>query len=189
MGLSREVASGRVSINQTEATTYQFAYTLDGGGKVTQTDVTDPRGNYRIATFNSDGYRLTDTKGCSCGSGVTYERQTGTDFITSVTDTLNRRTQYAYESMGNVTTVTRMAGTSEAVTTSFAYEPVFTQVTSVTDPLNHTNSFTYDTAGNLIRVTDALNNQTTVSYNSAGHRLQSATRLATQLNSAIPLAT
>jgi YD repeat-containing protein len=38
-------ANGRV-IRQTQAdsTTYEFAYTLDGSGNVTQTDVTDPRG-------------------------------------------------------------------------------------------------------------------------------------------------
>jgi RHS repeat-associated protein len=162
-------SNGRV-IQQTQAdnTTYQFAYTLDGNGKVTQTDVTDPRGNHRIATFNSSGYRLTDTKGCSCGSGVTYEREAGTNFITAVTDALGRRTQYAFDSMGNVTSVTRMAGTSEAVTTNFAYEANYQQIASVTDPLNHTTAFTYDLTGNLIRVTDPLNNQTTMAYDAAG---------------------
>jgi len=39
-------ANGRVSSQtQADATTYQFAYTLDGQGNVTQTDVTDPRGS------------------------------------------------------------------------------------------------------------------------------------------------
>jgi len=162
-------ANGRVTLQtQADSTTYQFAYTLDGSGKVTQTDITDARGNHRIVTFNSSGYPLTDTKGCSCGSGVTYERQAGTNLVTAMIDALSRRTEYAYDSMGNVSSVTRMAGTSEAVTTSFSYESSFNQIASVTDPLNHTSSFGYDSHGNLISVIDALNNQTAVAYNSAG---------------------
>ena len=162
-------SNGRV-IQQTQAdsTTYQFSYTLDGNGKVTQTDVTNPRGNHRIVTFNSDGYRATDTKGCSCGSGVTFERQTGTNLITAMTDALNRRTEYAYDSTGNATGVTRMAGTSEAVSTSFTYETGFNQIASVTDPLNHTTSFAYDSKGDLISATDALGHLTTFVYNNAG---------------------
>jgi YD repeat-containing protein len=39
-------ANGRVDLQtQADSTTYAFAYTLDGGGKVTQTDVTDPTGS------------------------------------------------------------------------------------------------------------------------------------------------
>jgi len=161
--------NGRITQQtQADSTTYQLAYTLDGAGKVTQTDVTDPRGNHRIVTFSSSGYALTDTKGCSCGSGVSYERQAGTNFVTAMTDALNRRTEYAYDSMGNVSSVTRMAGTSEAVTVNVTYESVFNRVASVTDALNHTTSYSYDGKGNLTGVTDALNHQTTVAYNTAG---------------------
>ena len=47
---------GRV-IKQTQAdgSTYQFEYTVDANGKITQTLVTDPRGNIRRVTFNADG--------------------------------------------------------------------------------------------------------------------------------------
>jgi len=161
--------NGRVVLQtQADATTYQFGYTLDVNGKVTQTNVTNPRGNTRQVTFNSDGYTLTDTRVCCGGLSYTFERQTGTDLVLSVTDPLNRRAEYAYDSMGNVTSMTRMAETSEAVTTSFTYESGFNQVASVTDPLSHTSSFAYDSKGSLTSVTDALNHQTTFSYNSAG---------------------
>jgi RHS repeat-associated protein len=170
--------NGRIILQtQADSTTYQLAYTLDSNGKVTQTDVTNPRGNHRIVTFNSSGLALTDTKGCSCGSQVTYERQIGTDFVTAMVDALNHRTEYTYDSMGNVTGVTQMAGTSEAVTTSFAYEPTLNQVTSVTDPLNHTTSFAYDSKGNLASVTDVLNHQTTFTYNAAGQRISTTDAL------------
>jgi RHS repeat-associated protein len=162
-------SNGRV-IQQTQAdnTTYLFAYTLDGNGKITETDVTDPRGNHRVLTFNSSGYRLTDTRGCSCGGTVAYERQAGTDFVTARIDALKRRTEYTYDSMGNPTSLTRMAGTSEAVTTTCAYEQVFNQIVSITDPLNHTTSYTYDASGNRVSVTDPLNHQVTATYDAAG---------------------
>src|SRR5712691_9887242 len=85
---------GRV-IRQTQAdgTTYQFAYTLDPAGKVSQTDVTDPAGHVRRAAFNGDGYCTSDTKalGLPEGQPVTYARQAGSNLLTSVTDALAKR--------------------------------------------------------------------------------------------------
>jgi hypothetical protein len=37
---------------QADTTTYQFAYTVDGGGLVTQAEVTNPRGYVRRVAFN-----------------------------------------------------------------------------------------------------------------------------------------
>ncbi|WP_447980244.1 RHS repeat-associated core domain-containing protein [Candidatus Nitrospira bockiana] len=159
-------------ITQTQAdnTTYQFTYTLDGNGKVTQTDVTDPRGYVRRVTFNAAGYTVTDTRalGQPEQQGTTYAWQTGTNLLLSVTDALNRQTAYTYDAAGNVTSVTRMAGTSEAATATYTYEPLFNQLGSVTDPLSHTTAFTYDLKGNLITITDPLNKQTTITVNTAG---------------------
>jgi YD repeat-containing protein len=51
--------NGRV-IEQTQAdsSTFQFNYTLDGAGKVTQTDMTDPRGFVRRVSYNAYGRYL-----------------------------------------------------------------------------------------------------------------------------------
>ena len=73
--------------------------------------------------------------------------------------------------MGNMTSITRLAGTSEAVTTNFTYDAVFNQLTSVTDPLNHTVTFTLDVKGNVMNVTDPFNHQATLVYNNAGQVL------------------
>jgi len=70
--------------------------------------------------------------------------------------------------MGNMTSVTRLSGTADAVTTTFTYDSTFNQITSVTDPLNHTMTYGYDTKGNLTSVTNALNQTTTIVPNSAG---------------------
>jgi len=167
-------ANGRIS-KQTQADGgfYQFAYTLDGNGKVTQTDVTDPRGFVRRSTFNSSGYTLTDTfaLGRPEQQVYTYTRQAGMNLTTNVLDTLGRNTSFVYDAQGNVTSITKLAGTVDAITSSATYEPTFNQLATVTDPLNHATTFTYDSAGNVTTIADPLNHQSTATYNSAGQVL------------------
>ena len=175
-------ANGRVILQtQADGTTYQFAYTLDGTGKVTQTDVTDPRGHVRRVTFNSAGYPLTDTRahGTALAQTATYTRQATTHLPTSTTDALGRRTDFTYDAQGNVLTLTRLAGTAEAVTTTFTYTAAFNQIASVTDPLSHTTTFGYDPLGNLTSVTDPLSHATTLTHNAAGQPLTLTTPAGT----------
>jgi len=180
-------AQGRVT-KQTQAdqTFYQFAYTVDGQGKLTQTDVTDPRGNIRRVTFNANGYAVTDTRayGTAVAQTTTHTRDTTSSLVASMTDALGRQTTYTYNSQGRVLTVTRLAGTSDAVTTTMTYEPTFNQVATITDPLNHTTSFGYGAVGNLTTITDPLLNPTTLTYNAQGQPLtiQDALTNTTTLN-------
>ncbi len=174
-------ASGRVDLQtQADGSTYHFTYTTDPTTlKVTETDVTDPRSVVRKITFNSDGFAVSDTRapGQSDQEATTYNRQSGTGFITSTVDPLNRATSYAYDGIGNVTSVTRLAGTSNAVTTSFTYDATFNQVTSATDPNNHATTLFYDAKGNLTTLTDASGVSRTLTYNSAGQPLTAADAL------------
>jgi hypothetical protein len=48
--------------NTSDTGVFEFDYTLDGSGKVTQTDVTDPRGYVQRYTFNCGEYHLTLTE-------------------------------------------------------------------------------------------------------------------------------
>jgi len=167
-------AQGRVSKQtQADGTFYQFAYTVDGQSKVTQTDVTDPRGNVRRVTFNANGYALTDTRayGTAAAQTTTYTRDATSNLVSTMTDALGRQTTYTYNTQGQVLTVTRLAGTGDAVTTTVTYEPTFNQVASISDPLSHTTSFGYDALGNLTAVTDPLSHQTTLTYNTQGQPL------------------
>ncbi len=64
--------NGRVATQtQADSTTYSFSYTLSSG-KVTQTDVTDPRGHVRRSTFNTAGYATSLVEAV----GLTEERTT-----------------------------------------------------------------------------------------------------------------
>jgi RHS repeat-associated protein len=175
-------SNGRV-ITQTQAdsSAYQFSYVAAGSLSsstplVTQATLTDPRGNVEQITFNGSGYVSTDTLAANA-SGLSqttnYVRgtvcsNTGSNLVTSKTDALSRQTTYAYDCMGNMTSVTVLTGTSNAATTSFTYEPTFNQLASVTDPLQNKTNFAYDTSGNLTTVTDPLTHPTTLGYNTVG---------------------
>jgi YD repeat-containing protein len=122
-------SNGRVD-QQTLAdgtSTYHFGYITDANGKVTQTDVTNPRGYVRRVTFNADGLPLTETLafGTPRAQQTTFTYQPGTDLLQSQTDQRGRRTDYSYNGFGKVTQVTRLAGTPNAFSTTFTYEPVF----------------------------------------------------------------
>lgn len=157
---------------QGDGTTFQFAYTLTNG-RISQTDVTNPRGSVRRVTFSANGYATSDTYalGKPEQQQTTYQRDPASHLITSTTDALGRTTTYTYDSLGNVKTITQLAGTADAVTTSYTYEPVFNQVATVTDGLNHTTTAAYDSRGLLTSVTDARQKQTTYEYNAAGQPL------------------
>jgi RHS repeat-associated protein len=150
---------------------HTFAYTTDLSGNITQTDVTDSQGTSRRVTFNSEGYTLTDTRAFDTSEAqtITYQRQAGTNFVTSVTDALGRRTDYTRDTMGNVTSVKSVANIPAAtLTTNFAYQSLFNRLTSVTDPLNHATTYGYDAKGNLTSVNNALGNATTFTNDSFG---------------------
>jgi len=94
-------------------------------------DWRNPRGDIRRVNFNQmlsspsgfayGGYDTGDTLGVGTASraSVNVGRQGGTNFATSTTDSLNRTTKYTCNALGNVTSITRLAGTPNAVTTAF----------------------------------------------------------------------
>jgi RHS repeat-associated protein len=162
--------NGRVKKQTLPSGIYQFAYTVNASGVVTQTDVTDPRGEVRRLKFNAAGFHTEVTRalGKPEERKSVYERDPATNFVLSRTDALGRKTAYTYDDRGNVLTETRMAGTAEAVTVTYTYTADFGQVATVKDPLLRTTSFTYDTRGNLKEVKDANNNTVKYEVNGAG---------------------
>ncbi len=167
-------ANGRVATQtQADSTTYQFAYTVDGGGKVTQTDLTNPRGSVRRATFDAAGYPLTDThaQGQGIAQTTTYTRQSGTNFVLTATDPLSRQTAFTYDAQGNVASVTRLNGTPDAVATSFTYETAgagkFNRLTTLTTPIA-TTSLAYNNTARTITITDPLSHATVITHTTKG---------------------
>lgn len=163
-------SNGRVT-KQTyaDSTSYQFAYATDSNNNVTATTVTDPNGSQEQVQFDSiSQYPSSDTYayGTNLAQTITYKRE-ASGLLDSETDALGRTTTYTHDALGNVTSVTKLAGTSSAVTTSFTYTSDYNQLASVTDPLGHATTFSY-TNGCLTQITNALGNSTTIQCNSAG---------------------
>jgi RHS repeat-associated protein len=172
--------AGRV-IKQTLADSgeYEFDYTVNGSGKITQTDVTNPRGFVRRVAFDSAGLPTSDTQALGEAEEQTtsYSRLSGSHLIESVTDELGRVTRFLYDGKANVTSVTQLYGTADAKSTTFTYEPTYSLLASVTDPLNHTTTYAYDPQGRIQSVTDALSHSTTFTTNEAGQVLSSTDAL------------
>jgi RHS repeat-associated protein len=150
---------------------FHFAYTVDGQGKITQTDITDPNGNVTRTTFDATGSPTsqTDAFGTPSARTFTYAYDPTTHRTTSVTDSFHsRRTDFGYNPSGDLTSVTRLAGTPSAVTTNYTYDPAFHQLQTITDPLEHTTRIDYDAKGCLDILTDPMSRQTLFDCNGAG---------------------
>jgi RHS repeat-associated protein len=173
-------ANGRV-IQQTAADggITNFAYTLLNPGvpnsPVLLTAVTDPLG--KTTTYHySPQSQLLDVAD-ALGERTIYALDPQTNQTISTTDPLGRVTAFGYDAAGNVTTVTRLAGTAAAATTSFTYDPVFSKPTSITDASGHTTSMTYDTNGNLTSMKDPLGHGSTFEYDKNGEVISSTDSL------------
>ena len=182
--------NGRVKKQtQADGTTFQFTYTNDGQGHITQTDITNPRGIVRRATFNAAGYTLTDTRalGLTEQQTVTYERDSDPlrgSSVRAVVDALGRRTEYDYDTPGNVTAIRQLAGTADQVTSTLTRENCFFDapsgycrpltITPSTATTDSVVTFAY-TGLAQTTITDALGHSTTISYNGGGQATQFVT--------------
>lgn len=57
---------------------------------------------------------------------------------------------------------------SNAVTSSFTYDPTFHQLATATDPLSHTTTVAYDSLGNVQSVTDPIGRQVGLTVTAQG---------------------
>ncbi|MFF4594178.1 RHS repeat-associated core domain-containing protein [Amycolatopsis sp. NPDC001319] len=179
---------GRVA-KQTNAdgTFFKIDYTTDTSGNVTETRLTDPRGNVRRLTFNTAGFATSDTSafGTAQAQTTTIVRDPASNVVTSVTDALGRKTDLGHDAFGNVTSVTQLAGTTGARTATFTRDGPFDQIStstdwagkatgysywpdgalhSVTDPTSRTTTFDVAESGQVGKVTDNLGHTTTYDY-------------------------
>jgi RHS repeat-associated protein len=173
--------AGRVK-KQTSAdgTVYQFAYSGPSqyGGKIVQTDVTNPRGLVRRMNFNDNGFPTSETFGVGRSDAwtYTYERDPVSNRVLRITDNWNQKTAFNYDEFGNMLSTTYLETTPNAVTTSATYTN-FDNVATTTDSLNRTSNFVYDDKGLLTSAKDWLDRQSTFSYNAKGQVLTATDNL------------
>src|SRR5262249_50103708 len=113
--------SGRViEQDQADGSSYLFAYIVDNNGYIIQTDVTNPRGFGNRSQFNTNGYLaggnlIAYTMGLGQSNqqaSTTQYDPLGTGLMLSSTDALGRQTSFTYDVCGNMTGITRLAGTA-----------------------------------------------------------------------------
>ncbi|MFD7658351.1 RHS repeat-associated core domain-containing protein [Actinosynnema sp. NPDC059797] len=163
-------AGGRVQRQDlADGGSYRFAYALDGTGRITETQVTQPNGAVRRVAFDANHMVSTDTAahGTPLARTTTYVR--GPDNrVDAVVDPYGRRTEYTYDAAQRITATTGLAGTADAfVSGTVAYGP-FDRPLSTTDEAGRTSTYTYDAKGNPLTATDPAGRVTTTTWTSAG---------------------
>lgn len=158
-------ANGRVA-KQTnvDGTFFKIDYVTGSSGNVTETRLTDPRGNVRRLTFNAAGFATSDTAafGTPLAQATTIARDPASNVVTSVTDALGRRTDLGHDPFGNLTSLTQLTGTAKARTATISHDGPFDQVSRTTDWQNHATVYGYSPNGALHTVTDPTARTTTV---------------------------
>ncbi|HEX3636282.1 MAG TPA: DUF6531 domain-containing protein, partial [Paraburkholderia sp.] len=132
-------------------------YTYDPKGNLLT--ITDRMGNRTTQTNDSQGRPLTVTDALK---GVTKFTWTGAD-LTSVTDALNRTTQYTTDAAGRVTAVQDPLGNKTTRTLD-----ALDRTTDVTDALGGITHFTWDRARHLLSQADPKGVTTRYTYNTIG---------------------
>ncbi|MCI4679030.1 hypothetical protein K9U33_10260 [Rhodoblastus acidophilus] len=172
---------------------YSVAYTPAGSSNpnVLTRTVTNPLGKQTVYNFSHplNGYNTTlqsvnGQASANCvasNSSYTYDAN---GFVASVTDEEGRVTTYVNDAQGRPTSVTRGAGSAQAVTTSYTWDPVFNIPTSIVAPGRTTTQTVVNGLVTSITQTDtttqsvpySTNGQTrTWAYNFAGSLLTSVT--------------
>ncbi|WP_162916211.1 RHS repeat-associated core domain-containing protein [Burkholderia sp. PAMC 26561] len=167
---------------------YHFSYgfssataTASSFPKHLTTDVTDPNGVLSRRTFDTNQNATTNVAGMNGDYVLRFDQAIGTSLqwsrtavrdaagrMTSFTDEIGRTTTKSYDAYGNLVSQTRLSGTPQAATTTYAYDGKNRLVTK-TDALGHTTSYGYDSSGNVISRTDALGHVWLKTYDSQGN--------------------
>lgn len=148
---------------------FTFNYTVDATTLAVQrVDVTDRRGTVRRAEFNDKGDLIRNTQALGLPEEKVTTFEVTNRQVMARTDALNRRTTYEYDSVGNLTRLTRLAGTPDAVSLSATYDGNSSRPLTMTDALNRVTRFGYDLRGNLVTVTDPLEQVTRIDYDPQG---------------------
>jgi RHS repeat-associated protein len=137
-----------------------FGYVLDGSGNVSQTTVTDPKGNMTVYTF-VQGVPVSMTEGFGTAQAATwmYGYDPTEAGVTSTADPDGHASYQQYDPNGNVI--------------------------ASTDALGRSTTMTYDSLDDVLTVTDADNVTTTNTYDGDGNLQSSSTPLLTSSGSPV----
>ncbi len=149
-----------------------YAYNAAGD----RTSTTTPAGNVTTMTYDGSGRMLTrvEPRGNAAGGTPADFRSTYTyndaDQTLTMTDPLGHATSYAYDPVGNRTTVTD----ARLKVTTTVYDEL-DRVTSVTDPRGGVATIAYNGVGNVTSRTNQVGDQTTYVFDLARRMIATTT--------------
>jgi RHS repeat-associated protein len=152
-GAPKEVARARSLTSDPRSATYDRleSYQANTQGMITQ--VTDGAGKSKTLVRDAQTRRVT---GLTARDGTTASwTYNATGDPTHQVDRKGGVTDFAYDSRGNPTTITRAPGNSLQNKTSYTYDATTGLVTSMTDPLGKVTNYDYtNNRGYLASITD-----------------------------------
>ncbi|WP_185754273.1 RHS repeat domain-containing protein [Luteibacter sp. 9135] len=160
------VVTGQV---YTDGSSTSIAYERGGAdNSIMAATVTDQNGHKERTEFDPvSGYPIAET--LAYGTPLAQTRRTersAAGQVLSRTDIAGRKTNYQYDTNGNVTAVTRMAGTSDESTVRYTYTND-ARIASMTDALGNKTEVAYEGACASI-LTDATGRSVHFTCNGAG---------------------
>ena len=130
---------------------YQINYTLDGGGAVVGSTVTNPLGKQTTYQFNARGDQTAVTglasTHCSASSKATTYDSNG--YPEGAIDFNANVTAYNYAANGQLQQRVDGTGTADERTTNFVWDSVYNRVTKVTLEGDHETTYLYDGSNRL----------------------------------------
>jgi RHS repeat-associated protein len=150
-----------------------------------ETDELGRKTLYQIDPANGNVLSVTQVVGAGGPNDVVaHYTYTPQGLVSTMTDPLGRVTQYDYDKLGRLTTITLAKGTPDQGIQRFEYDAAgnvtaridenghrteyqhdaMNRNVLIRDPLGNVTRFTYDLAGNLISTTDARDNVTQTQY-------------------------
>ncbi len=152
-------------VKDAEGGTTGFAYNFNAR----TTTVTNPRARATTYTTNDYGSVVSITDPV----GTTTMTWAADDVVmTSKTDARNVRTDYTYDTDGNLLTETVDGITTRNTYEVFAGRPIKNRIKTKTDRNGNTTTFYYDSKGNLLRVVDPEGGETRHTYSANGDRVE-----------------
>ncbi|MEN3359623.1 MAG: hypothetical protein V7637_3605, partial [Mycobacteriales bacterium] len=160
---------GRVHRQTVDGGTYVFDYTVVGG-KVTQTQVTDPLGHIRRVSDDADGYLVSDARavGTPAARALQVTRDPTSHIPTDFVDPLGHTVHSSYDPVGRPLSSTHAVGTMSALSSSATFDAPFHQPDTVTDAAGKVSHLSYDPDGNLTGAADPLSHGGSATYRPDG---------------------
>jgi YD repeat-containing protein len=135
---------------------YQFAYTLDTGGNISITGVTNPLGKVTDYAFDIKGNQLSISEKASahCAAAAKNRQYDSNVYLSSSTDFLGRVTNYTFNAKGQLLQLVENANADPAQrrTTSYAWDD-YNRVVKETLAGDHETTYVYGGDNRLALVT------------------------------------